>query len=84
MFISKSRTSHPEVFYKLGILKNFVKFTGKPLCQSIFFIKKDTLAQVLSFGFFKIFKNTFFYSTPAGNVRTAYAPYKADSQIDSI
>ena len=49
-----------------------------------FFIKKDTLAQVLSFGFFKIFKNTFFYSTPAGNVRTAYAPYKADSQIDSI
>ena len=29
-------------------------------------IKKDTLAQVLSCEFHKIFKNTFFYSTPSG------------------
>ena len=29
----------PEVFSKKGVLKNFVKFTGKHLCQSLFFNK---------------------------------------------
>ena len=29
----------PEVFYKKGVLKNFVKFTGKQQCQSLFLIK---------------------------------------------
>ena len=29
----------PEVFYKKGVLKNFAKFTGKHLCQSLFFNK---------------------------------------------
>ena len=27
----------PEVFYKKGVLRNFAKFTGKHLCQSLFF-----------------------------------------------
>ena len=27
-----------EVFYEKGVLKNFAKFTGKHLCQSLFFI----------------------------------------------
>ena len=29
----------PEVFFKKGILKNFMKFTGKHLCQGLFFYK---------------------------------------------
>ena len=29
----------PEVFYIKGGLKNFVKFTGKYLCQSLFLVK---------------------------------------------
>ena len=29
----------PEVFCKKGILRNFAKFTGKHLCQSLFFNK---------------------------------------------
>ena len=33
------------------VLRNFTKFTGKYLCQSHFFIKKETVAQVFSFGF---------------------------------
>ena len=33
------RSSHPEVFYKKPVLKNFSKFTGKHLCQSLFFNK---------------------------------------------
>ena len=27
----------PEVFYKKGVLRNFAKFTGKHLCQRVFF-----------------------------------------------
>ena len=37
--ISKVRSSHPEVFCKKGVLRNFAKFTGKHLCQSLFFNK---------------------------------------------
>ena len=29
----------PEVFYKKGVLKNFLNFTGKHLRQSLFFNK---------------------------------------------
>ena len=32
------RSSRPEVFCK-GVLRNFTKFTGKHLCQSLFFNK---------------------------------------------
>ena len=32
-------SSSPEVFYKKGVLRNFLKFTGKHLCQSLFFTK---------------------------------------------
>ena len=31
------RSSRPEVFCKKGILADFAKFTGKHLCQSLFF-----------------------------------------------
>ena len=36
---SKNRSSRPEVFCKKGVLRNFAKFTGKNLCQSLFFNK---------------------------------------------
>ena len=63
------RSSCSEVFCKKGALNNFIKLTGKHMCQSHFFnnrppacnfIKKGTLAQVLSCEFCKIFKKTFF------------------------
>ena len=60
----KRRSSHPEVFCKKGVLRNFTKFTGKHLCKSFFFIKKETLAQVFSCEFCEISKNTFYYRTP--------------------
>ena len=42
------------------------KFTGKHLCQSLFFNKVAglTLSQVFSCGFCEISKDTFFYRTP--------------------
>ena len=69
----ENRSSRPERFYKIGVLKNFAKFTGKNLCQSCVFnkvvglvcnfINKETLTQVFSCEFCEIFKNTFFYRT---------------------
>ena len=63
------RSSHPEVFCKKGILRNFAKFTGKNLSQSLFFnkvaglrpatlFKKETLAQLFSCEFCKFLQNT--------------------------
>ena len=59
---------------KKGVLRNVTKFTGKHLCQSLFFkpatllngpqvcnfIKKEALAQVFFCEFCETFKNTFF------------------------
>ena len=62
------------MFWEKGVLRNFAKFIGKHLYQSLFsnkvagaacnFIKKETLAQVFSCEFCEISKNTFFYRTP--------------------
>ena len=37
------RSSRPEMFCKKGVLRNFTKFTGKHLCQSLFFNKVPDL-----------------------------------------
>ena len=68
------RSSLLEVFCTKDGLKNFAKFTGKDLCQSLFFnkvadlrpffIKKETLAQIFSCEFCEISRNTFSYRTP--------------------
>ena len=65
------------MFCEKGNFRNFAKFTGKQQCQSLFlmklqteacnFIKKETLAQVLSCEFCEIFKNTFFCRKPLGD-----------------
>ena len=56
------RSSHQRCSIIKGVPRNFEKFTGKQLCQSLFlyFIKKETLAQVFSCESCKISKNTFF------------------------
>ena len=60
------RSSRPEVFRKKGALRNFTKFTGKHLCQRLFFnkvagqtcnfIKKESLAQVFYCEFLKFLR----------------------------
>ena len=68
--LKKNRSSCSRVFCKKGVLKNFAKFTGKPLCQSRFFnrvtghfMKKET-----GTGFFlrilQNFQGRLFYGTP--------------------
>ena len=52
------RSSHRRCSVKKGSLGNFAKFTGTHLRQRLFFIKKESLAQVFSGEFCEISKNT--------------------------
>ena len=65
------RSSHQRYSRKKGALANLAKFTGKHLCQSLFFnkvagrwpttlFKKETLAQVFPCQFCKFCASTFF------------------------
>ena len=66
--------SRLKVFCRKGVLRNSKTSTGKHMCQSLFFNKvtglspatslKETLAQVFSYEFCEISKNTFFDRTP--------------------
>ena len=72
--ISDCRSSRWQMFFKIGVLKNFAIFTRKHLCCSRFVIKwkafrsatllKETPRQVFSYEYCEIFKNRFFYRTP--------------------
>ena len=59
------RSSHRTCSIEKSALKNVAKFTGKNLCQSLFFetcnfIIKKALVQVFSYKFYEILENTFF------------------------
>ena len=55
------RNSHQRCSIKKDVLKNFAKFTGKHLCQSLFFNKVvGFLVQVFSCDFCEMLKNAFF------------------------
>ena len=71
------RNTRSKVFCKKGVLKNLAKFTGKHLCQSLFFnkvtgcetynfIKKEDLAQVFPCELAKFLRIAFFYRTIPG------------------
>ena len=70
ILISVGISSHRRCSIEKGVFRNFAKFTGKHLCQSLFFnkkaglrpatlLKEETLAHVLSCEFCEISKNTF-------------------------
>ena len=44
--IDKNSSSRPEVFCKKSVLRNFAKFSGKHLCQSLLFNKVAGLKPV--------------------------------------
>ena len=47
--VAMVRSSRSQIFSKISVLKNFVNFTGKYLCWSLFLIKfKQTPTQVFS------------------------------------
>ena len=72
------------MFHRKGVLKNFVNFTGKHVCQSLScrreawnFIKKEALAQLLSCEICEIYKSTFFIQ----HLRTTASDTKPTSTI---
>ena len=54
VYKERDRSSRPEVFFKKVVLRNFTKFKGKHLCQSLFFNKVASFRP----------QNTFSYRTP--------------------
>ena len=63
------------MFYKKGVLRNFAKFTGKQLSQSLFFnkvavlrpatsLKKRLWPRCFSVNFAKFFRTLFFTKAP--------------------
>ena len=91
IFLIIVRSSRPDVFCKKGVLRNFTKFTGKHLCQSLYFnkvaglrpeacnfIKIEALARVFSCEFGEFSKNTSSYRTPSV---TASAQFSDDNSI---
>ena len=57
MFISRS--SLPQVFFKIDALKNLANFKGKHVLEYLFNKVADPFYEIC-----EIFKNTFFYITP--------------------
>ena len=60
---SNTRSSHQRYSIKTGVLKNFVNFTGKHLCQRVFLIKKRLWHRCSPVNFAK-FLRTPFYRAP--------------------
>ena len=61
------RSSRPEVFCKKGVTEKHLfqsLFLNKVAGQAWTFVKKETLAQVFSYEFCEISKNTFLHRTP--------------------
>ena len=68
LMISRFRSSHRRCSIKIGVLKNFAKFTGKHLCQSLFFNKVAGLRRILrilrnSVNFAKFLRTPFLQKT---------------------
>ena len=53
----KQKKESPDLFCKKGVLENFAKFTGKHLCQSLFFNKVAGLYQKRDFSKILFFMN---------------------------
>ena len=68
------RSSHLQMFFKIGILKNFAIFPGKHLCWSLFLIKlqawrpapslKRDSNRIAFLWILQNFQGHFFYRTP--------------------
>ena len=61
VFMKFSRSSRPEVFCEKDVLRNFEKFTGKHLCQRLFFNK------VAGLGPATLLKNSLWHRCFPGN-----------------
>ena len=84
------RSNRPEVFCKKGVLRNFATFTGKHLCQSLYFnkvaglkpatlLKKRFWHRCFSVNFVKFLRTLFLYTTSP-----AAASVRRSCDLDTI
>ena len=71
VLFSFARGSSSQMFFKIGVFKNFANFTGKHLCWSLFLIKLESPRPAKWMGSWRfeireIFKNTFLQNTSGG------------------
>ena len=65
----------PAVFCEKGILRNFTKFTGKRLCQSLFFkllMLTTIFADILNFKMYFYFISGVLFGVTVLSVRSKY------------
>ena len=72
-FFMNFRSTCPEMFCKKGVFRHFANFTGKHLCQNLYFnkvagppaalLKKRLWHRCFPVNFFEISKNTLHYRT---------------------
>ena len=77
------RSTHQRCSLKKGALRNFAKFTGKDLRQSLLacnFIKKETMTQVLSCKFCETFVTSIVSRIYAVNKVTSVVQLLVQSQ----
>ena len=81
-FASNSRSNHQRYSVKQGALRNFTKFTGKHLCQSLFFnkvaglrpatlLKKRLWHRRFPVNFVKFLRTPFLQNTSGGCFRNS-------------
>ena len=58
-FCKKLKSSHRRCSVRKGVLRNFSKFTGKHLCQSLFLIKLQTQHSYFAVNFAKFLRTHF-------------------------
>ena len=85
------RSNYPEVFCKKGFLINFAKFTGKHLCQSLFFnssvlrlatlLKKSLWHMCFPVNFTKFLRTPFFYRTLPVAASEYYIPVSCSTVL---
>ena len=66
LFLLVTELPCPEVLFGKDVLENFAKFTGKHMCQSLFFIKVAGAASK----FEKFLKTPFFLPRVAASIET--------------
>ena len=62
--IATDRSSHPQMFFKIGVLRNFTIFTEKRLCCSFFLSKKKHQHRYSLVNIAKFPRTDFSYRTP--------------------
>ena len=70
-WLSFVRSSRLQIFFKIGLIKNFVNFTGKHLCWSLLLrkFKTDSNTDVFPWNFVKFLKYLFFRTPPVVDSR---------------